>query len=138
MFCEISWQLLGVNCFRKKFHARYLTGFWIRLCLWLSGVPENAMGKKAACPFLWIQWNLSVKTIYFPISFKKRNNNYQVQNADNICFQFDISVLQESKQIIWCISPLHQKYDIITLPCSMIFIFIYSFIYKNLCLYMYI
>ena len=32
-FCENSSWFSVVNNFRKKFHFRFLTGFWIRLCV---------------------------------------------------------------------------------------------------------
>ena len=49
--------------------------------------------KKTEYVFLWIQWNLPVKTIYFLISFKKININYQAQNLDKTAFACNSIIL---------------------------------------------
>ena len=63
------------------------------------------MSKKTEYVFLWIQWNLSVKTIYFLISFKKININYHTQSLDKIAFACNSIFLC----FIWCTPPLHRK-----------------------------
>ena len=63
------------------------------------------MSKKTEYVFLWIQWNLPVKTIYFLISFKKININYHTQSLDKIAFACNSIFLC----FIWCTPPLHRK-----------------------------
>ena len=50
VFCKV-WKIgNAINCFRKKFHRRCLTGLWMRLWTWL-------MNSVIICFFFVKMWN---------------------------------------------------------------------------------
>ena len=68
-FAEIvnNWQLKAVNYFRKKFHLRYPTRFWIRLCICLLNSCQILLwsGRRAK----------SVKTVFKWLELISSNHN---------------------------------------------------------------